>query len=174
MIIRKGKINDISSVVKIFDKILSKEERGEITVGWVRGIYPTEQTALSSLSSDELFVMEYGGEVVGAARINQIQVPEYSLADWQYKNAQDDEIMVLHTLVIDPDHSSKGLGRKFVEFYEEYAKKQNCPYLRMDTNAKNTTARRLYQKLGYREVGIVPCDFNGIDDISLVCLEKKI
>ena len=42
----------------------------------------------------------------------------------------------------------------------------------MDTNAVNTAARTLYKKLGYTEVGIVPCVFNGIPDVKLVCLEK--
>ena len=42
----------------------------------------------------------------------------------------------------------------------------------MDTNAVNTAARSLYAKLGYTEVGIVPCVFNGIPDVMLVCMEK--
>lgn len=42
----------------------------------------------------------------------------------------------------------------------------------MDTNAKNTAARGFYKKLGYSEIGIVPCVFNGIPDVQLVLLEK--
>ena len=37
---------------------------------------------------------------------------------------------------------------------------------------KNTRTRGLYQKLGYEEVGIVKCEFNGIPNVQLVCLEK--
>ena len=44
--------------------------------------------------------------------------------------------------------------------------------LRMDTNERNAAARSLYAGLGYKEVGIVSCDFNGIPGIRLVCLEK--
>lgn len=42
----------------------------------------------------------------------------------------------------------------------------------MDTNAVNKPARALYHKLGYKEAGVVPCNFNGIKDVMLVCLEK--
>ena len=49
-----------------------------------------------------------------------------------------------------------------------------CTVLRMDTNAKNAAARRLYQKLGYAEPDIVPCIFNGIPNVQLVLLEKKL
>ena len=34
--------------------------------------------------------------------------------------------------------------------------------------------RRLYQKLGYAEPDIVPCIFNGIPNVQLVLLEKKL
>lgn len=44
----------------------------------------------------------------------------------------------------------------------------------MDTNAKNLRARAMYAALGYREAGIVPCVFNGIPDVMLVHLEKKL
>ena len=82
--------------------------------------------------------------------------------------------MVLHTLVVDPETSGHGCGKAFVAFYEQYAKAHGCRYLRMDTNAINQTARRFYAKLGFREAGIVGCTFNGIPNVRLVCLEKKL
>ena len=82
--------------------------------------------------------------------------------------------MVLHTLVVDPAFAGRGCGKQFVAFYEEHSRACGCPYLRMDTNAKNAAARRLYSRLGYWEAGIVPCAFNGIPDVQLVCLEKKL
>ena len=54
------------------------------------------------------------------------------------------------------------------------ARENGCTVLRMDTNAKNAAARRLYQKLGYAESDIVPCIFNGIPNVQLVLLEKKL
>ena len=59
-------------------------------------------------------------------------------------------------------------------FYEDYARENGCKVLRMDTNARNLRARAMYAKLGYREAGTVPCAFNGIPDVQLVLLEKKL
>ena len=81
--------------------------------------------------------------------------------------------MVLHTLVVSPKHGKKGYGKRFVKFYEEYAYNHGCKYLRMDTSSKNLIARKLYNKLGYKEVSILPSIFNGMP-FGLVCLEKKI
>ena len=61
---------------------------------------------------------------------------------------------------------------RFIRFYEQYAKDHGCMYLRMDTNVINSAARKLYRGLGYQEVGMVPCCFNGIPNVKLVCLEK--
>lgn len=114
-----------------------------------------------------------GGQVAAAAIINRIQVPVYAEVNWLYP-AGPDEVMVLHTLVVDPLMAGRGYGTAFVAYYESYAKNNGCPVLRMDTNEKNAAARRLYARLGYREAGIVPCVFNGIKGVGLVCLEKKL
>lgn len=170
---RKANLSDIDKIEEIYNDIHTGEEQGKSTIGWVRGIYPTRETALASLERDDLFVMEVDENIVGCAIINKIQVPEYVSGNWE-NDADDNEIMVLHTLVISPKCAGKGYGKSFVKFYETYALKNNCPYLRMDTNQRNTKAYGMYMKLGYRDAGVVPCDFNGIEGISLVILEKKL
>lgn len=72
------------------------------------------------------------------------------------------------------DTGRSGIGSGFVKFYENYAGKCGCSVLRMDTNEKNSAARRMYAKLGYIESDMVPCVFNGIDGVNLVLLEKKL
>lgn len=171
--IRKARMEDISSIVEIYDAILEMEEAGKNNIGWARGVYPTEQTALDSLGKGTLFVYEDDGRIVAAAKIDQTQVLEYADCKWEY-DVPENEVMVLHTLVVAPNSSKRGYGKAFVEFYEQYAAQNGCHYLRMDTNEKNSIARKMYAKLGYNEAGIVSCVFNGIPDVKLVCLEKKI
>ena len=173
MIFRKAIESDISAIDQIYRHIHSEEESGRTSIGWIRDVYPTRETALAALHRNDLFVAEENGKIFGAAIINQIQVDCYRDGNWKYP-ASDKEVMVLHTLVVSPDLSRKGLGSAFVKFYEEYAAEHGCSCLRMDTNAKNMAARSLYRKLGYREIGVVPCVFNGIPGVDLVLLEKKI
>ncbi len=171
MDIRKALESDIDSIEAIYERIHDVEEQGLSTVGWIRGVYPTRSTAEEALARGDLFAMVGDDKVVAVAVINQIQVPEYVDATWKH-DATNEEVMVLHGLAVDPLEKGRGLGRAFVAFYEDYAKQYRCPALRMDTNVKNSRARRLYQSLGYEEVGVVPCVFNGIPDVELVCLEK--
>lgn len=174
MTIRKGTPADIPQIAAIYDRVLTEEESGRATIGWVRGVYPTEKTAMDALNAGTLFVLERDGAVAAAAKIDKNQVPEYINASWQFPDAPPERVMVLHTLVVDPLQSGKGCGTEFVRFYEQYALDHGCPFLRLDTNARNAAARRLYARLGYREAGIVPCNFNGIPGVQLVCLEKTL
>ena len=173
MIIRKASANDIDAVAKIYDEIHTEIEKGNLHTGWVREIYPLKSTAQNAFEKEWLFVAEDEGRIVAAAIINQYQGPIYEEAEWEFE-ASEDEVMVLHTLVVSPTCCKKGIGTKMVAFYEQYALENNCHELRMDTNAKNQTARKMYKILGYKEVSIVPCVFNGIPGVNLVCLEKRI
>lgn len=169
----KAEEKHIDAIEGIYSRIIAAQEAGGSFVGWQRGVYPTRQTALDALGRGDLFVCVDGGQVAAAAIINRIQVPVYAEVGWLY-HAEPDEVMVLHTLVVDPLRAGRGYGSAFVAFYEGYARQSGCPVLRMDTNEKNAAARRLYARLGYREAGIVPCVFNGIKGVGLVCLEKKL
>lgn len=171
MIFRKACEKDIDTITEIYEDVHSEEEVGRVVIGWKRSVYPTRQTAEKSLQRGDLFVAEVDGLVVGTAVINQQQVKEYAEAKWKFA-VSDEEVMVLHTLVVSPKATGKGIGRAFVDFYERYALEQGCCYLRMDTNEKNEVARTLYKRLGYEERAVIPCVFNGIPDVGLVLFEK--
>ena len=169
--IRPATASDIARVEEIYDAIHTAEEAGTVSIGWVRGVYPTRATAQAGLDAGELFVLAGGGTVYAAGRINREQVPVYAAVPWAH-DAPPEQVLVLHTLVVDPAAAGHGCGTQFVRFYEQRARVLGCPELRIDTNAKNVNARRLYAYLGYREAGVALCTFNGIDGVSLVCLEK--
>lgn len=169
--IRKATESDIPAVAEIYAHILENEDAAKPATGWLKGIYPVEATARAALERDDLFVCVEDGKIIASAIINQMQVDVYADCKWSL-DCKDSEVMVLHTLTVEPACAGHGIGRKFVAFYEDYARKAGCKALRIDTNAVNTTASKLYAKLGYTEVGIVPCIFNGISDVMLVCLEK--
>lgn len=164
---------DIDAIAAIYDRIHSEEEAGHSSTGWIRDIYPTRQTAEQAVAMGEMFVDEREGRILSCGRINREPVDVYARVPWRYEAAPE-QVMVLHTLVVDPAVRGRGLGSAFVDFYEQYAREKDCPCLRMDTNERNLRARALYGRLGYREAAVMPCDFNGIPGVGLVCLEKWI
>lgn len=172
--IRKATESDIDEINAIYERIHTEQEQGRTVIGWQRGIYPTRQTAEAALERKDLFVLTgKTGQVLGAAIFNQRQDDFYFDAPWQYP-CQPHEVMVMHTLVVDPAVKEQGYGSAFAQFYEEYALSQGCHYLHIDTNERNVTARQFYCNRGYREIGVCPCDFSGLLGVRLVLLEKKI
>ncbi len=170
MKIRKADRTDLDAIERIYSDIHTAEESGARTTGWIRGVYPTRETAERSILRGDMFVLE-DGRILGAGIINQTQVDVYAGAPWEHDT---DAVCVLHTLVISPQAARKGYGRAFVEFYERWATEHGLPELRIDTNARNEAARAMYRKLGFREIGIVPTTFNGIPGVDLVLLEKNL
>ena len=171
--IRKATFNDLDAVERLYNETHDAEEAGIITTGWKRTVYPVRATAQAALERDDLFVMEADGRIIGSGIINQIQVDVYEGAPWKYP-VPDDQVCVLHTMMISPAEFGKGYAREFLQFYEEYALKHGCTELRIDTNARNKAARAMYRKHGYSEIDIVPTTFNGIPGIQLVLLEKDL
>ena len=170
---RKAAAFDLDAVTAIYDKLHAQEDAGCVTIGWVTGVYPIRFDAEQALARGDLYVCEAEGRVAASGILNQRQVDVYAEGRWAYE-AEESAVFVLHTLTVDPALSGRGIGRAFVRFYEDTARKLGCTVLRMDTNEKNTAARRLYAKLGYREADIVPCAFNSIPDVRLVLLEKRV
>lgn len=170
---RKATLSDLDAIENIYSEIHTNEECGKGVTGWKREIYPTRKTAESSILLGDMFVETEGEKIVACGRINREQVDVYAGVPWQYA-AKDNEVMVLHTLAVSPLEKGKGYGTQFVKFYEQTARENGCTVLRIDTNEKNLPARALYKKLGYREAEIVPCTFNGICGVGLVCIEKKL
>jgi len=173
--IRKATKEDIKRVTEIYEDVHTMEELGDIVIGWQRDVYPTRWTAEDAVVREDLYVLESpDGEIVASAIINNKQVDGvYDRGDWKYE-ADDNEVLVLHTLTVSPNHMRKGYAGEFLRYYEAMATIGNCKALRLDTGSRNRLARRMYESYGYREAGIIQCEFNGLEGVNLVLLEKKL
>lgn len=172
--IRKATANDLACVAEIYRKIHEEERAGRCTIGWHPDVYPVESTAADALRRGDLFVFQDdNGSILASAIINREQLDSYRQAEWT-PGVTDDEVMVLHTLTVDPSSSGRGIGRAFVSFYEDYARQNGCRSLRLDTQSCNERARSFYPRLGYKETAVVDTTFHGLRDIKLVLFEKII
>lgn len=171
--IRIANLCDLDRIDEIYNEIHAEIEVGRAVIGWVRGVYPTRALAENSIRLREMYVLEREGEILACGRINRYQGAEYDGAHWNFEAAPD-EVLVLHTLVVSPRCKGQGCGTEFVAYYENMARREGFSALRIDTNALNLPARALYKKLGYAEACIVPTEFNGIRNVRLVCLDKRV
>ena len=100
--IRPAQPQDLPAIAAIYEAILAQEDARPVSfTNWQRGKYPTLDTARAALEAGTLFTAEEDGEVYGCVNLNGEQLPEYADIPWQFA-AGDDEVGVIHTLVIHP------------------------------------------------------------------------
>lgn len=174
MEIRKADYTDIDAIAEIYNAIHDEIEGGRYDMKWDRYLYPTRDWAVERVNAGDIYVMIDGGEVVASAVINHNPLPEYASGKWRQDVDYDKDVLVLHTLVVRPDKMHHGYATIMIRYYEDIAVSLGCHLLRLDTQAMNTPARRLYQKLGYTEMDRHPCFFKGLDNLDLLLIEKSI
>jgi hypothetical protein len=65
--IRLASADDIPAIVMIYDAVLTREEQGQYSIGWIHGIYPTADTAAKAVSCRDMFVLEANAKIIASA-----------------------------------------------------------------------------------------------------------
>lgn len=171
--IRKAIENDIETIVEIYETFLDYENDHGTHSNWVKDLYPTEKNARRGLDAGTLYVGELDGKVIGSYVINHAQPEEYSKLNWKYQ-AEDEQVIVIHTMCLDISQQGNGFGRQFVEFAMEHGRKSGCTTMRLDTADINTPAAKLYYNMGFRYVGKTDFFFEQAIPEDLICFEYRL
>lgn len=127
--------------------------------GWRNGFYPTPETAEAAISAGTLWLLENGGLLAGTMVLNHRQAPAYRKGDWSVP-AADDEVLVIHTLAVDPACSGRGAGRLLLKFALRHGRDTGCRTVRLDAFTGNSRAISLYERAGFRLAGTVDLGLN--------------
>ena len=173
IIFRKGTAADLDGAAAVYEAVFERQARGVDYTNWLPGVYPVRATAEKALGEDSFYVGEEEGRIGAAATLNHIQLPEYGQLDWTIP-AEGEEVLVIHTLCIDPAWTDRGAGAAFVAFAEEEGRRRGCKAMRFDTYEGNEPAKRLYDSLGYRRAGVVNCLFMDGRYKNLIIFEKAL
>ena len=171
--IRKAAAADLPGIGEIYEAIFDQEARGPAYTNWLRGTYPTVDSARQVLEAGTLYVGEEDGVLWGVVNLNGIQLPEYDEIPWSIP-AEREVVGVIHTLCIHPRQSGRGRARQMAAFCEETARAQGKSVIRLDTWEGNVPANRLYPSLGYRFAGATEFFFQGYIRETLNCYEKAL
>lgn len=171
--IRNATVADLPGIGAIYEAIFDREDRGPVYTNWLRGTYPTADSARQVLEAGTLYVGEEDGALWGVVNLNGIQLPEYDQIPWTIP-AEREEVGVIHTLCIHPGQSGKGYAKRMAAFCEETARAQGKTVIRLDTWEGNAPANHLYPSIGYRFAGSTEFFFQGYIHEILNCYEKKL
>lgn len=141
---------DLTSIEGIYKKIHTNEITKGPICNWKKDLYPTIKTAENNLQ--DLYVLEHEGKILGSMILNHAQSSEYKDMPWKYK-ADNQSILVIHTLCTDPQSQCHGVGQKLLNFAIKKAKDSGMTSIRLDTWEHNTPAQKFYTKNHFEFVG---------------------
>ena len=168
MIFRKAAKEEFYKIRSLYGNLIDQEKDDPSFPRWKKGIHPSDEMIQNSIDREELYVLADGDEIVACVIANAEKVDGYSDAPWQIDS---DEVIVLHVLAVHPNHRGKGLAQRLVENVIEQERKVGKKTLRLDVIENNTTAEKLYQKLGFQYIQAKTLYYNVVGEMTFKLYE---
>lgn len=170
--IRKATFDDIELIEDTYNEHFKHEMAyGAFTI-FKKGIYPTRKDSEKAIDVGTLYVYEENNSIAGSIIVDKTQPIEYTKIVWGQTLAND-EVMVIHLLMVRPSKSGKGIATSLVRYAIELAVNNSCKALRLDTGSQNIPALSLYKKLGFQIVAAASMNVgNAIEHSGHLFLEK--
>ena len=120
------------------------------TIGWKKGVYPTDLFLRDSLKNQELFTLkdESRQTLLGCVIVNSAWNEGYEGVPWSIV-CRPEEILVPHALAIAPHLQGQGLGQKLVQCILQLAQEKGKHVVRLDILGTNKAAEALYTGMGF-------------------------
>tara|TARA_Y200000002_G_scaffold77010_1_gene60552 strand:- start:1755 stop:2264 length:510 start_codon:yes stop_codon:yes gene_type:complete len=114
--------------------------------------YPSKKIFKKDIESNSLYLARINKEIVGCIMLSENKDDVYKDIKWL---SEDNINLYVHRLAVHPQFQKKGIGRKMMDFAEDYAKLNNYESVRLDTFSKNERNNIFYKSRGYTKLGNV-------------------
>ena len=131
--------------------------------------YPSKKIFKEDIESNSLYLAKINQEIVGCIMLTKNKDDVYKDIKWL---SEDNINLYVHRLAVHPLFQKKGIGRKMMDFAEDYAKSNNYESVRLDTFSKNKRNNIFYENRGYIRLGNVY--FPEQSRFPFYCFEKLI
>lgn len=164
MAIEKAVPRDADEVGRLYDSLNDHLVATVNYPGWKKGLYPIREDAEAAIREGTLYVLRTEEQIAGTVILSHREEKGYAQADWGLDIAPE-QLIVVHTLAVHPQHLSRGVGRRLMEFAIAQAKAQRMRAVRLDVNERNVPAIRLYESLGFAYIDTVDLGY-GIEQVE--------
>ena len=145
--IRRGVHEDLTPILEITKNCAVKMDAMGI-YQWNEN-YPNRNAFIDDIKNNELLVFTKGALLVGCMALCTKMDDVYKDVKWLTKDVKS---LYVHRLAVDPQFQNKGIGKKLMDYAEDFAKKNNFISVRLDTFSKNKNNMRFYERRGYKRL----------------------
>jgi ribosomal protein S18 acetylase RimI-like enzyme len=150
---------DLDEMESLYNSLHDHLQTNTNYPGWIRGVYPTRETAAVGINNNTLFLLKIKNEIAGSMILNHAPEDAYAKATWgidiNYEN-----IIVIHSLAVHPKYSKRGIGKLLMDYAKTYSIEQKMKAIRLDVSIHNTPAIKLYEESGYQYVATIDLGLN--------------
>ena len=100
--LQKAKPKDLDTIRGLYWKLLDSSDHYATVLQWKKDIYPADADWMAYIKKEEMYLIYQEENLIGAVAIANEQSAGYGKITWQI-DASEDEVVVIHLLVIDPD-----------------------------------------------------------------------
>jgi len=147
--IRPAGLEDLETVMIIVKKAVQRMNEQRINQ-W-DDVYPDSSILKHDIQKQQMYVISEAGTINGIITLNEDQSEGYEKIPWKYAG----EVLVVHRLTIHPRYQGKKLASCLMGFAEEFAVSKGYSTIHLDAFTNNPAAVGLYEKMGYRNAGII-------------------
>ena len=158
---RESNISDIMNLIS--DCIMDMESQG--IYQWNDG-YPTLDVITKDVQSKSLYIMKRQGDILGIITLDEEQEPQYKEIKWF---SDGESVLVVHRLAVHPKWQHRRIGRKLMDFAEQFAIENSYTSIRLDVYSQNPRAVSFYETRDYNKAGQV---YFAMRELPFYCYEK--
>ena len=166
--IESGTSADIDELEKLYDDLNDYLAATTNYPGWIKGIYPIRECAVSGIQNNNLYIIRHDGKIAGSIILDNHPDEAYNNVRWKI-DTDYDHIFVIRTFVVNPLFMKMGVGRALLDFSFELAQQSGIKSIRLDVYENNLPAIHLYEKCGFEYIDTVDLGFGeyGLDWFKL-------
>ena len=151
---QKANENDFAVIQKFYWDVIDhihENNIGSENLGWEKGVYPSDAFLRRSLANGELYTLTENDALCACVILNSECNEGYRDCPWSIV-CSDDDVLIPHTLAVNPKMQGKGIGKIVVKNVLAIAKSENKKSVRLDVMGACKVAERLYLGCGFQFV----------------------
>lgn len=147
MIIKKGKISDLKSIIEIRHKAVKRMHEEKI-FQW-DNLYPLEEHFKKDIINETLYVCYECDSIMGFCCIDGNITPSYeAVGKWSGKKS-----IAIHRMIVNPTYHGRGAGTLLFKYAKKLVIDNNLDSIKVDTHKENYKMQKLLEKLEFVYIG---------------------
>ena len=149
MMIRKAEYKDLETLDLLSVRVIEAMHKDGI-FQWQLS-YPRKGHFQADIDSENLYVYESNGTIVGVMALYEENDPPYRSITWLRNHS-----MVIHRILVDPHHQHQRVAHNLLYFALEQCRFNKYDSLKIDTHPSNYKMRHFLKKHQFHELDYIP------------------